>query len=469
MLVRRRTRALAYSVPFVGALLWGATDVEGQATQSTTRRPDPLQALVVEALARNLGLEQARLREQRAEARFREARGRWLPSIGLDARYSEQEGSLNLGDVVNPAYAALNEMLGAERFPTDVDITLPYRHETRFRLVQPVFDERIRSASARAREEYAAEEALRGVEARAVAADVQMAWYVAAAARDAVAILDSAWQVVNENERVAKRLIEAGRATPDVLHRARAERADVEQQVAEARERALGALRELNRILDRALDTPLDELTDASLVAALPLPTLTDELVATALARREELAQATAGIGAAKAGVRLARASYIPSVALALDYGWQGRDVDFGSNRDFAVASVVLSWALSPGSDAARRRGAQLEARRAEVRRRELVSVLELEIRQAHEAAVVAREAIATAETRERSAERAFELVRRRYEEGLASHVEFVDARTAMTSAQLNRSIAAYRYGMHWVELERAAALRDLETTAEES
>jgi outer membrane protein TolC len=75
---------------------------------------------------------------------------------------------------------------------------------------------------------------------------------------------------------------------------------------------------------------------------------------------------------------------------------------------------------------------------------------------------VVARSAIATAEARLAAARRSFELVRRRYEEGLATQVEFIDARTTYTGAELNRVATIYRYAIRYVDLERAAVLRDL-------
>ena len=52
--------------------------------------------------------------------------------------------------------------------------------------------------------------------------------------------------------------------------------------------------------------------------------------------------------------------------------------------------------------------------------------------------------------------------MRRRYEEGLATQVEYLDARTTFTTAELNRSATVYRYAIRYVDLERAAALRDL-------
>jgi outer membrane protein TolC len=258
---------------------------------------------------------------------------------------------------------------------------------------------------------------LRGA-TRRLAAEAQTAYLDVAAARAGEAVWEATVALAAEHERVACRLVDAGRATPDALARARADRADVEQR----------------------------------------------EAVAHAIARREDLAQAAAGTRAADAAVRLASASFLPSVAVALDYGYQGRELRFGPDRDFAVASVVLSWnVLNGGRDLARRQGASADATRQRLRRDEVEDLVRLDVRQRYESAVVARAAIGTAEEGVTAARRAFDLVRRRYEEGLASQVELLDARTALTSAELNRVLTTYRYAIRYVDLERAAALRDLD------
>jgi outer membrane protein TolC len=196
----------------------------------------------------------------------------------------------------------------------------------------------------------------------------------------------------------------------------------------------------------------------------LNLPVGEDEALARALAGREELGQVREGIGGAEAGVRLATAAFLPAVSLALDYGFQGRDIRFSGEQDFWTASVAVSWNLfNGGQDAARRQGARADAERLRVRLQETEDLVRLDVRQAFEAAVVAREAIATADARLAAATRTFELVSRRYEEGLATPVELLDARTTLTSAELNRVVTLYRYAIQRVDLERAAALRDLE------
>jgi outer membrane protein TolC len=220
-------------------------------------------------------------------------------------------------------------------------------------------------------------------------------------------------------------------------------------------------VRGLNRLLNRPLDTPVEAVPEDAL--DLPLPLTREEVVAQGLARREELREAASGVDAAGAQVRLSNAAFLPSIAVALDYGFQGRDLSFGPDDDYWTASVLVSWSLfNGGQDAARRDAAQAGLRQLELRRQEAEEEIRRDIVEAYEAARVARTSIATAQDRLAAARRSFELVRRRYEEGLASPVEFLDARTTLTRAELNRAITLHQYAIRWVDLERAAALRDI-------
>src|SRR5262245_38827997 len=95
------------------------------------QQSDPLGALVAEALRSNLALATERLLVERSTHQLSEARGLFFPNLTLDSRYTRQNGTLNLGDVVNPAYTALNRILGTNQFPTNLDLTLPLAHDSR--------------------------------------------------------------------------------------------------------------------------------------------------------------------------------------------------------------------------------------------------------------------------------------------------------------------------------------------------
>ncbi len=446
---RKRGRAVAAVL-----LLLAAAPVAAQ-------RSDPLGALVDEALAGNLTLAQQRLAQARALAAESQARGMYLPSLSVDARYSRTSGAVDLGQLVNPAYAALNRLTGTQSFPTNIEAQLPFAQETKLRLVQPVFQPAVHYNVALQRSLSGLEGARTGALERQVAAEVQKAYLAAAKAARVVEIYQATLGVLDENLRVAGKLLENGTATPDAVYRARAERDETAQQLAEAERQAEAAVQYFDLVLGRPLSAPLPVVADSLLV--FPLDISLAEARAGALARREELAQAARAGEAARAQRALAGASFLPGVSVAVDYGIQGQQYRFDRAHDVVMASVILQWNLfNGGQDRARREQASLEVDRAETARRDAERRVTLDVETAYHAAEVARAAIATARERLDVARRGFELVDRRYREGMASQIELLDARRALTAAGLNEIVTRYEYATRYVELERAAALRPL-------
>ncbi|MBX6364905.1 MAG: TolC family protein, partial [Gemmatimonadetes bacterium] len=422
---------------------------------------DPLGPYVREALRANLGLRQQRLVEGRSELAVSQAKGMFLPSLGVEARYSRMSGVIDIGDLVNPAYDALNRLTGTHAFPTNVNATLPFVQETKLRLVQPLFEPALRANLRLARSLSGVEAARTGAVARDVAARAQLAYLGYAKAERVVELYRSTLAVMEENIRVSERLLENGKVTPDVVLRAQAERAEVAQRLAEAERDRDAARGSFNLVLDRPLAAAVELVPDSLLVQ--PLGLSLDSALARARAGREELRQAELGVAAAEAQEGLARGSFLPAVSLAVDYGVQGNRYEFDRGHDVAMASLVLRWNLfNGGQDAARWQQAALDADRAQAARTELARQVKQQVTMAYRAAEVAYDAIATAGARVAAARRTFALVARRYAEGLASHLEYLDARNALTAAELNEILTRYDCAARRVELERAAALRDL-------
>lgn len=438
------------------ALALSAT-ARGAAAQSVL---DPLVEL---GMRQNLARRQLHYSVARAEASVREARGLYLPSATFNSRYTELAGNtVNLGTLINPAFGALNELLQRPAFPTNVDLQLPLRHETTVRVAQPVFQPAIIAAQRVQSAMADAQVAERDAHARQLAADIKGGYLAYAQLRQVVAVYDSTLPLLDEQLRVSERLVRAGTATPDMILRARAERSEVQQRRDEHVRLADAARQSLNLLLDRPLEAEVPLVPDSAL-AFDSLPAL-EVLRRGALAGREELRQLDHARRAVGAQERLAQGSFLPSVSLAVDYGVQGRDYRLDASRDFAALTVAVTWNLfNGGQDAARIQQASLDGRRLEARRREVEHRITLDVTTAWQAAAVARSAIRTADDRLQSARRTFELVRRKQEEGTASQLEFLDARTAFTSAALNQLITRYDYYLRRVALERAAASYDLQ------
>lgn len=418
-----------------------------------------LDAFVTDALRASRTQKQEQLATARAEAQVDEARGRFLPSATVNARYSQVAGNVvDIGSLINPAFGALNQLMHAEKFPTNLDLRLPVKQETSVRIAQPIFQPAILAAYQISTSLRDAQLAQRDAATRQAAHDIRAAYLTTQKAKQAVAIYAAALPLAEEAVRLADRLVQSGKATPDALYRARASRSELQQQQADAARQLTAATEYLNLLVERPLDAPLPEFDDAAL-GIDSLPSL-DAAITHAMSARAERRQLAFAQGAARASRRLALASFLPSVAVALDYGIQGNKYRFARDADFTTTSLVLSWNLFNGAqDAARAHQAGFDADRLGNQSALVDRQIELQVRTAHQAALVSRQGTTTAEDRVAAARRSWELVRRRYEEGMAPQIDLLDVRTALTAAELNRLITRYDYFARRVELDRAAAL----------
>lgn len=462
----RRTWAIAACLTLVMASAALAQDVTISAARVQAQPSNPLDGYIRDALRANLSLKQDQLDEDRALAAVREARALRLPIVSFSSRRSQTDGGLDLGTLVNPAYRALNQLTGTTSFPTNVGLTLPFAQETRVRVAQPIYQPAIGAgirASSAARDARAA--GTRAA-ARRLAAEVQTSYWGLASTERVAELYRATLPLVDENVRVNERLLANGTVTPEAVLRARAERSEVVQQLADAEQQHSAALRAFNMLLDRPFDTPVEMLPDSALdtVVDVARGLTLDALVRHALAARDELRQADYAITAATAQEKAATFAFLPTVAVALDYGVQGETYQFDRDHDALAASVVVEWnVFNGGRDEARRQQAAIGATRARVASREIARRVELDVRQAYDALHVAETAIATAQDRVAASRRSFELTSRRHAEGMASQIEFIDARTAYTRAELNLILTRQSYAVRAAELERAAALRVVE------
>lgn len=410
-------------------------------------------------LRQNFTIRQQSLSVARSEAVVREARSNFLPTATFNARHTNVSGQVvNLGELINPAFGALNQLLGQPAFPTDIDLRLPLRQETTIRVAQPVFQAEIYSGYKAATAALDAQEASFGAAERTLAAEIRSAYLNHAKARRLAELRAATREVIEEQVRVMTALIDAGRATPDALSRARAELSEATQREAEAAQLVEASAQSFNLMVGREL-TDSVTMVDESTLGLDALPSLE---MALAMGRdgREELRALEAARRSADAQRRVAQGSFLPNLAVAVDYGIQGNEYRFSRDADFTLVSVVASWNLfNGGRDQARVQQARLEAERYQLQGEDARRGVELQVRMAWQAAAVARTAIETAGAQLEAAERTWQLVRRRAEEGLAPPIELSEARVARTAAQLNAVLTNYDYYLRRVELDRAAAL----------
>ena len=428
---------------------------------------------VTEGLARNLALQSETLEVEKATEALAEARARFLPEVSLEARYSRAEGGrefdLPLGSALNPVYDTLNEMLSAQgqdpRFPRIQDETVNFLREreqdTRVVVRQPLWAPAIPAAVRAQRALLDASSYRRMAIARALRRDITIAYIDWLKAGNSVEIVRASEALLIENLRVNQSLFDNGKITEDQVLRARAELLAVEQQKREIENSTTQARSYFNFLLNRDLQAPIERTAaPASLTeqeAALEL------LWSNALNRRPEVSQVEQLRRASEEQTRIARHRRWPTLSLGLDAGTQGEEYRAGDGYNFGVASLVFTWRLfDGGSDAARVAQARATERQLVLREEEIAQQIRLEVQQAYDRLQTARASLATAQARAEAARAAFRIASRKRDEGVISQVEFIDARSTLTSAELNHIITQFDVLARRAELEYATSAGDL-------
>ncbi len=434
-----------------------------------------LDQYVREGLKNNLALRQKTFSYERSMAALKEARGLFLPSINLEARYSRAGGGrvieLPIGDLMNPVYRTLNGLLQSvgqpALFPTDLpNETFPFlrkeEQETKVRIIQPVFQPAMVYNYQMKRELQDLEEASRDTYARQLVSDIQTAYFNYLKTVRLTIVLDNTERLLLENLRITRRLSENGKATEAAVYRADAELQAFLQQKVEAEKNRNLAASYFNFLLNRSLESPIQvPLEEQPEKGSLPSPEAGE---VQALQNREEFRQLRSAIAVLKTRTRLSQTAFLPGIAAVVDYGYQGEMYRFKPQDDYWMASLVASWNLFGGfQDKYKIDQARLEQKEAESRLEEVRSQIRLQVREAYQNLLVADKSLEAAQAREKSARKSYESVDRRYREGMAPQIEYLDARNALTLAEVNAIVTLYDRFIRSVEYDRITAVVSLE------
>lgn len=431
-----------------------------------TAQNGSLQKYIEEGLKNNLALQQKQFSLNKSIAALDEARGMFFPSLEINARYSRAGGGRTIdfpiGQIVNPIYSGLNSLIGSQVYPTNIQNETIYflrrkEHETKLSIVQPIFKPSILYNYNLKSDLSKSERSARDVYARELVKEIKTAYYNFLKTAKVVDLYDGTEKLVEENLRVSKALYKNQKATLDVIYRAEAELSSVQEKKIEAVKNNDLAKSYFNFLLNR----PFDEKIAPGEIVNLEFTEdeFTENLFAETLSKREELNQLTSAINASESAVKINSAEYLPGVVLAVVYGFQGEQYRFRSEDDYWMASLVLQWNLFNGfQDAAKVEQAEWNKKELEIRKQEIKKSIMLQVREAVQNLNVAKEKLQTSKNRKTSSEESFKIISKKFENGLASQIEFLDARTNLTNAAISEIIAGYDYLINKAELERVTA-----------
>ena len=256
-----------------------------------------------------------------------------------------------------------------------------------------------------------------------------------------------------ESVRVTQARVTAGAAAEFDLLTAQTTLSNARQVLSSAQNTLTLALVNLNNLLGLNADTPLSLQTPA-------LPPLNETfdknaLTQAAYARRPELRQAVNNIRIAQRLVKLAGASLLPSLSIVGAGNYNGY-VSSGSHDTASVSAVVGIPLYDGGTTRAKIKEAQSDLRSQIITQGQLQENVAIEVRQALSNINDAQTRAASAGLGAQQAAEAYRLANVRYQNGIGTILDVVNAQAQLAQARSNLLNAQFDYQTSLAQLTRA-------------
>jgi outer membrane protein TolC len=421
-------------------------------SQQLVAQSSLLDHYIQEGLKSNLQLQQEQLSYEKSVDNLGLARALFMPQVSAIANYTLAGGGRKIqfpvGDLLNPVYTTLNQLTNSTAFPQIANVNeqfLPNNfHETKFRVVQPLFNPDIYFNYKAQKELITVQRAQKNAYQNELKFNITSAYYQYLQSEEALVILGRTKNLLQELLKVNTSLVSNAKATKDVLLNTEYELSKLEQQIAESEKNNQVAKAYFNFLLNRDLEANI--LKDTAMMSAMGSNTNLQQLTQEAINQRQEVKQLEGGIRANEQLVGLQKgAAWWPKLNVVGDVGYQGFQYKFDQPQQFYLVQFGLSWDLFKGGEKRTRvQQARIDQQVLENKMQQLKKQIELQVIQSHYELETARQAYTASQRGVRSTERSFQIIRSKYSEGQAILLEYLDAQNKLTTARLTQSINHY-------------------------
>jgi multidrug efflux system outer membrane protein len=394
---------------------------------------DPtLAALVDEALAHNLDLQQALARIELARAQILLAQSNLYPSVNLNAGASRSRMT-GVGSQPMPAGTPLvnNNYAAGFDFSYELDLWGKYR-----------------SGALAAQNDLVAARYYREIVRITVAGDVAAAYFRLRAADAELALLRDTLASREDTVRLQRDRWDAGIIGDYDLKQAEAERSSVVANIArtqQAIEQLEAAIAVLAGRSPRAVFAP-DVARGRTLDTAATVPQLPSGLPSGVLERRPDIRRSEALLAASDLRITEARADYFPSLSLTAAYGSESAALADLFTSPASVWRFGLALAQPIIGLKRIEAGVQAATARRDAALVDYQQTVQTAFREVHDTLVVnrySRDVLAAETARRDQLAAALDVANLRYDAGRTSFLEVLDAQRTLLLAETERIAAA--------------------------
>ncbi|GAB3225844.1 TolC family protein [Algoriphagus aestuariicola] len=426
---------------------------------SATEAQGILNEYIQEGLENNLVLQEKNIELERSLLALKDAKSYFLPALDFGASYTLANGGRTIGfpvgDLLNPVYSTLNQLTGSDAFPQLENVSeqlLPDNfYDARFRASMPIVNtDLIYQRQIREKQVVLSEYDLQIYRANLVQ-DIKLAYYNFCTAHTAIEVIQSSKVLVEQNLRDNQSLLENGKGLPSSVLRAESEVENINALFIEAESKKQNAAHYLNFLLNRPQDSPVEfEEHEAD------LGKLADLMGENDLTTRPELLQIQTAESIQETAIKASKSYWIPKFNTYADLGSQSFDWAFDQDSRYALWGFSINVPLFQGG---RNRNQifrnELALKTVQTQRDLLSDKLELDLNLTKNEIRANQAALRSAEKKLESSAAYFRLIDRGFREGANSLIEFMDARSQLTQASLQKTINSYNLLKSMAQLER--------------
>ena len=424
-----------------------------------TQAQQVLDTYIKEGLANNLVLQDKNASLEQSLLALKDAKSFFIPSVDFGASYTLAEGGRTIafpvGDLLNPVYSTLNKLTASNKFPQIENVSeqlLPDNfYDTRFRTTLPllntdlIYQQQIRKEQVNWTS-YQVE-----IYRATLIQDIRVAYFNFCAAHSSISILKNTLQLVDQNLKDTRSLVENGKRLPAAVLRAESELEQVKSLVTEAELKTNNAAQYLNFLVNRPLDQSVafEEIPlDLSRLDQLLLEDLHPQNPEMRAMQSMETIQETV--------LKSGKNYWVPKLSTYADIGSQGFDWSFDSQSKYLMWGLNFSMPVFQGGRNQNQIQRNVLGLQAVQRQKELVNQkLNLGLQTQRNEVKTLLAALQSSEKKLVSASAYLKLVDRGFKDGSQSLLEFIDARNQYTQAALQKNISAYKLQMALAQLER--------------
>ncbi|MCD6518229.1 MAG: TolC family protein [Candidatus Aminicenantes bacterium] len=252
---------------------------------------------------------------------------------------------------------------------------------------------------------------------------------------------------------------EVGMASQFDLLRSEVRLANLQPQLIKAKNNLEIAKLNLKTILGLDLSTEIE--TEGKL-EYIPSEIDLEECITKALSNRPELKQLSFQKMIAGEGLKMARASGLPSVAVSGQYNFWADQFNFKDDtwQNYYSLNLVLSIPVFNGlSSSAKAAKSKAAIRELELTQEGLIEMLKFEVMQAVLKIKEAEQSLLSQGKNVEQAQESLRIAELNYNEGLVTILDVQQAQTALAQAKTNYSQALYDYAVARAELDKATGV----------